>query len=213
MGVVAQAWTAAVERLGGDTAMARAAADLLEARYAEPHRAYHVAAHIEAVLCDAARLVGETGLDDASAAVVTLAACAHDVVYEARPGADERASAAWARDRLAAAGVPGEYVDRVEQLVLATADHDAGTGELATRILLDADLAILAAPAESYAAYVAAVRREYAGLDDEQWRAGRARVLSSLLGRPRLFGTEPASAAWEDDARRNMRAELAGLRT
>ena len=39
----------------------------------------------------------EVGLDDDTAALVALAACAHDVVYDGRPGADERASAEWAR--------------------------------------------------------------------------------------------------------------------
>lgn len=212
MGVVAQAWLSAVERLGGDVTMATPAADELERRYAEPHRAYHVGAHIEAVLRDAARLGGETGLDGASSALVALAACAHDVVYDPRPGQDERASAAWAQDRLTSAGVSAEYVVRVARLVRATAAHESDADDLAAAVLLDADLAILAAPAEEYASYVAAVRSEYGGLADEQWRAGRVEVLSALLHRPRLFGTDCAHAAWEEDARRNVRAELDSLR-
>lgn len=120
------------------------------------------------------------------------------------------ASALWAREKLTAAGVSGEHIDRVDLLVQATAGHIAGD-DPATAALLDADLAVLAGAPEDYAAYVAAVRMEYAAATDAQWRAGRIAVLTDLIDRSRLYISEPARTAWESDARHNVQAELDAL--
>ena len=208
-GPVAQAWLAAVAEFGGRMTDA---AEELERRYQEPHRRYHTLRHIEAVLADCAWLGSEVGLTGRQRATVTLAACAHDVVYDGRPGADEQRSAEWARTRLAEAGVPAEVADRVSALALATATHDAGaTGDLDCAVLLDADLAILGAEPTQYSNYAAAVRAEYSTLPDDVWRTGRAEVLRSLLVRRRLYATEPARLAWDARARHNLAAELAAL--
>ena len=70
--------------------------------------------------------------------------------------------------------------------------------------LSDADLAILAAPPERYAEYVAAVRREYAHVPDAAFRAGRAAILRDLLAKPHLFHTAYAREHWEATARANV---------
>jgi predicted metal-dependent HD superfamily phosphohydrolase len=203
-------WCAAVRRLGGDPTAAAAAGAELERRWAEPHRHYHSTAHLEAVLRDAEWLAGEVRLGEDDGAVVALAACAHDVVYEGRAGADEQASAEWARERLAACGLAAETVARVGALVLATVDHVAGD-DRAAEVLLDADLAILGAAPEDYARYVAAVRAEYAAVPDDEFRRGRARVVAALRDRDQLYRTEPARRRWEAQARHNLAAELAAL--
>src|SRR4051812_38035881 len=100
----ARGWMSAVQRLGGNAdAAARVAAEL-DDRYREPHRRYHTLAHIAAVLADSAQLADDVGLTSYDRAVVDLAGCAHDVIYAAQPGADERASAAWAGEQLVACG-------------------------------------------------------------------------------------------------------------
>jgi predicted metal-dependent HD superfamily phosphohydrolase len=208
----ADAWRVAVRRLGGRPEPAAAAAAELERRWAEPHRRYHTGAHLEAVLRDSAWLADEVGLDAVDRAVLTLAACAHDVVYDAVPGEDERASADWARQQLTDCGVPRAAVERVAGLVLATVAHDAAADDPAAAVLLDADLAVLAGQPSDYARYAAAVRQEYAAVADADFRAGRARVLAALLERTPLFRTAPARQRWEEAARRNVAAELAVLR-
>ena len=192
--------------LGGRTDAA--VIDDLVSHWSQPHRRYHTAAHLEAVLREAASLGDELRLDDDSRAVVTLAACAHDVVYDARPGDDERASAEWARDALSRCDVEPGAVQRVVDLVLATITHTAEPADAAASVLLDADLAILAAEPAEYDAYAAAVRAEYPHVADDEWRAGRARVLGALLDRKALFSTEPGRARWEAQARANVAAEL-----
>jgi predicted metal-dependent HD superfamily phosphohydrolase len=78
-------------------------------------------------------------------------------------------------------------------------------------VLCDADLAVLAAPPDAYAAYASAVRAEYGHLPDEAFTAGRIAVLESLLALPALYRL-PATAAWEPRARANLTAELGLLR-
>jgi predicted metal-dependent HD superfamily phosphohydrolase len=179
----------------------------LEARYAEPHRHYHNFIHAQQVAQDATALT-PSGRDRA---LVALAAWAHDVIYDAHPGDDERASAAWARRHLREAGLPQEDVARVEGLVLATLTHTPPPGDHLAEALLDADLAILGAAPETYERYRTAVRAEYAHVAEAQWRTGRAAVLTSLLAKDPLYRTAAAHEQWAAQARRNLTAELAGL--
>ncbi|HEV7205124.1 MAG TPA: hypothetical protein VGN18_10970 [Jatrophihabitans sp.] len=208
MTAIRQAWDDAICTLGGTPDRA---ADDLVTRYAEPHRRYHTTRHVEAVLADADRLGTELGLTARDRAVVVLAACAHDVVYDARPGEDERASAAWAVAALTRAGLAPELASRVEALVLATLTHEAAPDDLPAAVLLDADLAILAAPPADYADYVAGVRAEYAAVPDDAWRTGRSAVLEALAARAELYVTAPARARWEAAARANVARESAAL--
>jgi predicted metal-dependent HD superfamily phosphohydrolase len=209
---VETAWTDAVCLLGGDRQVAVAAAAELGTRYAEPHRRYHTGAHVQAVLRDVAVLAAELGLPAEERAVLALAAGAHDVVYDGRAGEDERRSASWARDWLTRAGVGPGPVGRVEELVLATAGHAAPAHDLAAWVLLDADLAILGAEPAAYDRYRAAVRQEYAAVDEPSWRAGRTAVMSKLLARDQLYRTEAGRRRWDAPARANIARELDSLR-
>ncbi len=95
------------------------------------------------------------------------------------------------------------------RLVRLTATHRPADDDANGCALSDADLAILAAPAERYAAYVADVRREYAAVPDDAFRAGRAAILRDLLAKPHLFHTAHAREHWEAAARANLARELA----
>lgn len=196
-------WNQAVQVLGGTPTDA---AQELTRRYGEPHRAYHNADHVAAVL-RAARAIAD--VPDHDWAILTLAICAHDVVYDAKPGDDERASAEWAKRHLAHAGVPDEDVEKVAELVLATLGHQSDD-ELA-HVLLDADLSILGAEPDVYDGYAVAVRQEYAAVPDDAWRQGRAAVLRNLLDRESLFRTSAGVAHWDRAARVNLRRELSTL--
>jgi predicted metal-dependent HD superfamily phosphohydrolase len=195
-------WDEAVRTLGG----VPEAGDLME-RYSEPHRSYHNTFHVASVVRDSWALADAYAFTAEERAILTLAACAHDVIYDGKPGDDERASAAWAREHLA--GVAEEHVARVEALVLATITHSSE--DPLAHVLLDADLAILGSELALYDRYRQAVRREYARYDDKTWRAGRATVLRTLLDREDLFVTEPARQLWDAAARANLARELQSL--
>ncbi len=96
-------------------------------------------------------------------------------------------------------------------MIMATIDHDVDEAEIDTQVLLAADLAILATEPARYSNYVTAVRREYAHVDDDQWRVGRSAVLRGLLDRPHLFAPALELSSWERRARANITAELATL--
>jgi predicted metal-dependent HD superfamily phosphohydrolase len=193
-------WHDAVRELGGT----HDPGDLAD-RYAEPHRGYHNTDHVLAVVRDVNLLAEADSRTARERAVLTLAALAHDVVYDGKPGEDEHRSAEWARERLA--GLP--EADEVARLVLATVDH--ASDDPLTCLLLDADLAILGSDPAGYERYRAAVRAEYAHVPDDAWRIGRAGVLRSLAGRDPLYVTRPARERWEERAKANLAAELRSL--
>lgn len=206
-----RSWVEAVRSLCGNAAVAEAAADELVGCYAEPHRRYHNTAHVLAVLRDAALLADDLDLPLRDRAVLALAACAHDVRYDGRPGEDERHSAEWAGTWLRRADIAAADVSEVERLVLATLDHAADCADPVARVLFDADLAVLGGEPDDYTAYRLAVRAEYAHVSDADWRIGRAAVLADLAGREPLFHTAPARKRWERSAKVNLRTELAAL--
>lgn len=193
------AWRAAVSSLGGTPLPT----DIV-ARYSEPHRRYHDLRHVRAVVRDS---VGLVPLSPTETSVLILAACAHDVVYDAIPGTDEKLSASWAHSWLSRSGLES-YASRISNLVLMTIKHSADPSDHVACALLDADLAILGSPAEDYDAYASAVRQEYSAVPDDAWRTGRSRVLHSLLDRDRLYLTPAGRDRWEAQARRNLADEL-----
>jgi predicted metal-dependent HD superfamily phosphohydrolase len=197
------AWHQAVSALGGTPLPT----DMV-ARYSEPHRRYHNLSHARTVARNAVTLVP---LSDTEKAVLTLAACAHDVVYDAIPGTDEQLSASWARDWLTRSGL-APHASRVADLILMTIKHSADPSDHVACALLDADLAILGSSPADYDAYAAAVRQEYSAIPDEAWRTGRSRALNSLLERDKLFLTTTGRDQWEAQARSNLARELTTLR-
>lgn len=198
---LAQAW----ERLAGELAAragwATAVGAELTRRYTEPHRAYHTLEHIREVLetVDALTAAGEAIGDPAA---VRLAAWFHDAVYEPGARGNERASADLAVAALSPLGLAPARVAAIAELITDTADHVPRSAD--ARVLIDADLAILAAGPGRYARYVRDVRAEYAAVPDPRWRAGRGAVLETLLARSPLYTTATMRARAETAARRNL---------
>lgn len=181
--------------------------DELRAAYADPSRGYHDIRHLTEVLDRLDELAAHGATFDATP--VLLAAWFHDAVYDGERDAEER-SAAWAEDALATAAPPAVVVE-VARLVRLTETHQPEDADANGCALSDADLGILAAPRARYDEYVAAVRREYAHLEDAVFDAGRADVLRGLAAKPHLFHTAYAREKWEAAARANLDRELAAL--
>jgi predicted metal-dependent HD superfamily phosphohydrolase len=219
-------WQAALGRGRGGTRCADDHLDRLLARYREPQRHYHTVTHLAAVLGTAEDLMQQVAVTDPEA--VRLGLFFHDAVYDPRSDANEADSAALARAVLAELEVPSRRVDAVADLVMATrhqapaaATIDPGTATSAngtaarpdtndTAVVLDADLAILAAEPSRYQAYATGVRAEYAHVDDASWRTGRATVLRAFLERGAIYLTPPMRHQ-EHRARANLAAELSSL--
>ncbi|QBS45706.1 metal-dependent phosphohydrolase [Nocardia sp. CS682] len=178
-------------------------------RYQEPHRRYHTVDHLAAMLGVIDELAGDA--EDADA--VRYAAFFHDAIYAVDRSDNEEQSAVLAEEVLESLGAAPELVGEVARLVRLTATHDPADDDRNGGVLCDADLAVLAADEQGYAAYTEAVREEYRHVPDELFRAGRAAVLQGLAGQPRLFRTPTARARFEAAARDNLDRELVALTT
>ena len=193
---------------GAEDADLAAAGEYLLARWSEPQRHYHTVAHLSAVLDVIDRFAGLAPHPER----VRLAAWLHDAVYDPRAlgDANERDSAEFAQGLLSTLGAPAEVANEVARLVGLTAGHATDVGDADGELLCDADLAVLAGDDEAYAAYAAAIRREYAHVPDDAVADGRAQVLKALLELPSIYRLEPLRDLWEQRARANLARELSG---
>jgi predicted metal-dependent HD superfamily phosphohydrolase len=180
----------------------------LATRYAEPHRAYHGLAHLDALAQLYAQV--ERGPGWIQPAEVKLAISFHDAIYEPGRSDNEARSAALAGELLE--GWPVD-VDRIQALILATANHAAGdvSGDHDLAHFLDADMAIIGAPPEVYDAYAQGVRREFSTIPAAMFRAGRRAFVTAQLARASLFHTRWFRDRYERPARANLARELASL--
>ncbi len=198
---LAEAWQ---QHISGD----RSLLVRLIGRHREKHRRYHTVTHVEAVVSAVIELDAVDPVDDLGA--VVAGAFYHDAVYEPASPANERASARLARRDLTTLGWEDGRADRVGRMIEATSRHqDPPDREHA--LLFDADLAVLGAAPDDYAAYVDAVRAEYRHVDDDVWRTGRRGVLEAFLEREAIYATRTGRRRWEHSARTNLAEELETL--
>jgi predicted metal-dependent HD superfamily phosphohydrolase len=204
-------WRDAARGAGAEAADADldAAGAYLLGRWSEPQRQYHDVTHLSAVLDVVDRLAALAPHPDR----VRLAAWMHDAIYDPRAlgDANERDSAEFAEGLLTTLGVPAEVAAEVARLVGLTAGHATTDGDPDGELLCDADLAILASNDDRYAEYAAAIRREYAHVPEDAFRAGRQQVLRALLELPSIYRLPPLREAWETKARANLENELKTL--
>jgi predicted metal-dependent HD superfamily phosphohydrolase len=186
-----------------------AAGAYLLGRWSEPQRQYHDVTHLSAVLDVVDRLAALAPHPDR----MRLAAWLHDAVYDPRAlgDANERDSAEFAEGLLTTLGAPAEVAAEVARLVGLTAGHATTADDPDGELLCDADLAILASDDDRYAEYAAAIRREYAHVPEDAFRAGRQQVLRALLELPSIYRLPPLREAWEAKARANLENELKTL--
>lgn len=197
-----------------DPSVAAARRDALIAVYGGADRHYHDIHHIAAMLA----LLDNHAPAHTDTAALRWAILYHDAVYDPRAMDNEAASAAMAVRDLAAMGIGREVCERVAALILATrhAPPDVLAPDMQTdearALLVDIDLAVLAAPPDAYDTYAKAIRREYAHVPEPLYRDGRTRVLQGFLDRARIFLTPALAARWEGAARCNLMREIEVLR-
>jgi predicted metal-dependent HD superfamily phosphohydrolase len=201
-------WEALLRPLTTDKKLIKALfADLVE-RYSEDGRTYHNLRHIQNVLNSVDDL--KELVEDETA--VQLAAWFHDVIYEMQPSSDkstnEERSANYAAQVLEPISLPEATMALIRQLIQATQlGHPAPNGPN-FHVLLDADLATLAADYDEYNEYAQAIRQEFAFVPEEQYRIGRRQVLTSFLERERIFLTETMYQHHEQASRNNIQREI-----
>ena len=181
--------------------------DILEARYAEPHRYYHKSQHIVECLTefDSARNLAS------EPTAVELAIWFHDAIYDTHASDNEEQSAVLAEECLAETGANGGLRLAVRDLVLVTKTHDPSK-HVDAPLLVDVDLSILGQPEDRFWEYEAQVRQEYAWVPEDVFCAKRAEILERFLARDRIYTTGWFFQTLEKQARSNLAASLHRLR-
>lgn len=174
-------------------------------QYAEPQRAYHTMQHIDE--CFAAFDRAAVATDHAGE--VEFAIWLHDAVYDSHRPDNEEQSAAQAEAWLSASGAATESIERVNALILAT-KHDREPQSPDEALVVDIDLAILAAADDRFDEYESQVREEYAWVEWDAFRAGRRRILQSFLDRSKIYAT-PQFVELERRARGNLERSIRKL--
>jgi predicted metal-dependent HD superfamily phosphohydrolase len=185
--------------------------DELARAYAAPERHYHSLTHIEAML----RLMHTYENALADPAAVEAAIWFHDAIYDTRRHDNEEKSAELAESRLAALLSP-DRIALIARMIRATAGHHVPDGLDAAQqrdcaLFLDMDLSILGGTPDAFAAYEAAVRREYGWVPDALWREGRRKVLRGFLDRATIYASPQFCASHEAAARANLMRSLESL--
>lgn len=173
----------------------------LIAAYTEPHRFYHKLAHLHHLI----GLLHETRMSDSS---VFLAAFYHDYIYIPGRSDNELKSTKVAKAQLAALGLNVTVIDRVCDLIMATKTHQLLDGDKAAAMFLDADMAIMGAPAAVYSNYVDCIRQEFASIPSFLFDRGRKKFLAGLLTQERIFITDWFYEKFEIQARKNIACEI-----
>jgi predicted metal-dependent HD superfamily phosphohydrolase len=173
--------------------------------YSSPERRYHTLTHIQHFLSVVDTLTAKAENLEA----IELAAWFHDLIYNSKAKDNEEKSADYAESILKSLAIPIEVIDKVKRLILITKSHQiTEEDDIDTKIMLDADLAILGVDDTQYVRYAQAIRQEYAWVMDQDYRKGRTQFLQSLLQRPRIYQTEEIFEALETKARNNLRKEI-----
>ena len=178
----------------------------IQDRYSEKHRHYHSLHHLRTMFESWEQIKNQ--LD--APREVALAIWFHDVIYAPRRKDNEAQSAEFAKEKLTELQVPEASIERICQMILASAQH-MERGENESRDLqyfLDLDLIILGVDRAAYREYTQQVRKEYKWVPRPLYRKGRRKVLKAFLDSERLYRTAYFGEKYEEDARENLRWEL-----
>jgi predicted metal-dependent HD superfamily phosphohydrolase len=182
--------------------------DRMLARYAEPHRAYHTAQHLEECL----GWLDEAASTAEAPRIVELALWYHDAVYEPRRDDNEQASAELARLHLEQGGAGPQVIDDVCALIRWT-EHATEPPSGDPALTVDIDLAVLGSPAPRFAEYEQQIRREYDWVPLPIFRRRRAALLEGFLDRGRIYSTPLLHDRLEQQAHANITAAIRKLRS
>ena len=191
-----------IQRLGGSRDPA-AAGDALVAAWAAPGRTYHSTSH----LIDCLERLDELESEIGHRAAIEAALWFHDAVYDPQADDSESRSAAWAERVLGRLGVARSGACEIGRLIRLTR-HVVPPGDPSGMAVCDIDLSILGRGPAEFDAYDAAIRAEYAWLNEQSFREGRRRLLSAILSRQPIYQLVELRARYEDAARANLRRAL-----
>ena len=178
----------------------------IETQYGHKSRYYHTLEHLENLLHQLTQVKAQIKSWD----TLLFSLYYHDVVYNPLKKNNEEKSALLAGQRMQSISVPEPMIEACKRQILATKTHQSGA-DTDTDFFTDADLSILGADWDNYAAYARQVRQEYAVFPDILYHPGRKKVLLHFLQMDRIYKTPYFFEILESRARRNLRQELQTL--
>lgn len=173
----------------------------LETAYASKARHYHNLEHLKQLFSELDQVNAQVSELD----TLVFAIFYHDIVYKPTKSNNEQQSALLFKKRISQTSFP--RLEHCVQQIEATKDHKPSTDH-DTNILLDLDLSVLGKGPEAYQKYRESIRKEYGVYPDFVYRKGRKQVLEALLGQESIYKTDFFKAAYEQQARANIRLEL-----
>jgi predicted metal-dependent HD superfamily phosphohydrolase len=177
----------------------------LRCRYCEPHRIYHRCTHL--VHCFQQLDLAYALAQDPDA--VEMALWFHDAIYTPGSSENEKESAELFV-RAAEDHFRPSFVRKVYDLIIATT-HKELAQDCNEQFVTDIDLSSLGADWEEFLRDTKALRGEHADSSDAVYYIAHAKFLTSMLQRPRIFGTEFFYGRYEQRARENITRLLAIL--
>lgn len=173
--------------------------------YTEPGRHYHTDRHVAVCLAQFRRVAHLAE----HPAETEIALWFHDAVYDTHRSDNEEKSAEWAHTYLSEGGADSAVAARVADMIIATKTHDAYANDAC--LLVDIDLGVLGASEQAFEAYDREIRQEYDWVPEEQYRAGRVRVLMAFQGKEFIYKTAGFRKRYEEQARRNLARKIKEL--
>ncbi|MDJ0735582.1 MAG: hypothetical protein QNJ47_16235 [Nostocaceae cyanobacterium] len=197
-------WLNLIQTFGVDILAAQKTFSLIAIAYSSSHRHYHTLNHIYHILSVIETLQTYTQ----NLANVQLAAWFHDIVYNTHANNNEEKSAEYAGILLSNLDLPIRVITNIQSLIMNTKYHQIAEDDFDSKVLIDADLAILAAKPVEYRQYANAIRQEYAWVPEAGYITGRTQILQKFLQRERIYSTPLMFEFGEESARSNIKAEI-----
>jgi len=200
-------WNGLISFYTSDISLHNSTFRMLKDKYSEKSRFYHNLIHIKLLLDLYETLKDQIQERDA----IRFSIWFHDVVYDTKRNDNEEESARLAFETLGGLNVNAKTIKLVQELILATKDHDGRTFSEDAKLFLDMDLAILGMSREMYEEYSKAIREEYSWVPELTYRKGRKKILESFMDREKIYFTAVMQKRFEEQARRNINEEIQSL--
>jgi predicted metal-dependent HD superfamily phosphohydrolase len=177
----------------------------LQAAYQQSHRHYHTLQHITECLqlFDEYQHLAEQPL------AVKFALWFHDAVYQPQCFDNEQQSAKWALEVLQQGQVLETVQRQIYDLIMATA-HQQPPKTHDEKLIVDVDLAILAALPARFAEYERQIRAEYDWVVEAVYQQKRKEILTQLYNNGDIYHLPELKNALEISAHANLQRVLTG---
>ncbi|MBP9757579.1 MAG: N-methyl-D-aspartate receptor NMDAR2C subunit [Candidatus Pacebacteria bacterium] len=196
-----------IDRAAPDPTMTDEAFERLYLLYTDPARGYHGLDHIRFCLDEFETVRHLARHKHALEAAIWW----HDVIYDPKRGDNEQKSMEFAEQELVSFGESPHFIAKVSGNIMATV-HKGGIIDTDQQLICDIDLAGLGTPNfEIMRANSRGIRKEYSFYPEADYVKGRTAILNGFADRDSMYYTPHFRAKYTEQAKQNIRREVAEL--